>query len=119
MKIYTYENTKESKNALAFYRGLGVTRRDIYANADICKSHKDYMIVLDFDEYGKERGLMQRKELLLSSESDFQIGEKVKHKIFGAGEIISKIGENQKIYLVRFEKIEREIYEGFLQRLNA
>lgn len=67
MKIWTWEEGQKANEALSYYKSLGITKRDLYGCADICKSHKDFMVVLDFDEYGNEWGLMIEKERVIPS----------------------------------------------------
>lgn len=116
MKIWTWEEGQKANEALSYYKSLGITKRDLYGCADICKSHKDFMVVLDFDEYGNERGLMMQKERVISniSKKSFEIGAEVKHKIFGIGKILERRNSDDVIYSVQFNNAKRNIVARFL-----
>lgn len=119
MGIWTWEEGQKSNEALSYYKSLGITKRDLYGCANICKSHKDFMVVLDFDEYGNERGLMIEKERVIPNtninKKSFEIGAEIKHKIFGIGKILDRRdGLEESIYSVQFNNIKRDILESFL-----
>lgn len=63
MRIWTCEEGEYAKEALFYYKKLGLRKRDLYTCDDLCKSHKVFMVILDFDQYGNECALMIKKEM--------------------------------------------------------
>lgn len=116
MRIWTYETGKSAKDALNYYKNLGLTKRDICACSEKCEAHKDFMVVLDFDAYGKEQGLMILKEREISNptKKKFAVGSFVEHKIFGKGQVLS-VGETTSKIRFNRDGAEREILFQFLK----
>lgn len=67
---------------------------------------------------GTQMVIVMQGDLSQQQEVQFQIGDKVYHKYFGIGEVISYNEENQS-YKVRFEDSVRDITDAYLKKSQA